>query len=177
MSKVVLALSGPIKSGKSTLAAALGRSLGWKVCGFGNAVRAEASRRGIAESREVLQALGEELIARDSFEFCRATLAQAEWVAGTEVVIDGVRHRKVLDNLRVLVRPAELLLVYVNVPDTVRVERASRSGIGQEALRAMEQHSTEVEVRTVLRRLADMEVDGCQPVEVLVKAVRSQLGF
>lgn len=176
MSKVVLGVSGPIKSGKSTLARALGRALGWKVCGFGDAVRAEARRRGITESRATLQALGEELVAHDSAGLCGAALAQAEWVAGAEVVIDGVRHRRVLEDLWSLVRPAELMLVYVNVPDSVRVERASPSGISPEALWAMDQHSTEVEVRTALRRLADLEVDGCQPVEDLVAAVRSRLG-
>lgn len=177
MSEVVLALSGPIKSGKSTLAVALGRSLGWRVAGFGNTVRSEARRRGIAESREALQALGEELVGGDSVEFCKATLAQAEWTAGAGVVIDGVRHRAALDALRLLVQPASLVLVFVNVADSTRLTRAAQSGISAEALRAMDRHSTEVQVRTVLRSAADLELDAELAVEDLVRTVRARLGI
>ena len=61
MNPAVLAIAGPIGSGKTTTAALLARRLGWSRDGYGDTIRATAAARGLPASRGTLQQLGAEL--------------------------------------------------------------------------------------------------------------------
>lgn len=99
MKPAAIAFSGSIASGKSTIAAAVAEALHWPCVSFGNYVRFVARSQGLVESREVLQAIGADLVEKDVAEFARAVLAQADWRPGQSIVIDGIRHVTVLDHL------------------------------------------------------------------------------
>src|SRR5437764_382109 len=116
----VLAVSGKIASGKSTLASTFANEVGWPYVSFGDYVRQIARQRGLEDTREVLQEIGDELIRQNLEGFCRSVLAQADWKPGQPLVIDGVRHFEVDDLLRRMVGPSKYVLTYVSVDDQTR---------------------------------------------------------
>jgi dephospho-CoA kinase len=101
----VIAFAGRIGAGKSSVAKALADHLGWKLASFGAYVRTVVSSRGLSLSRESLQAVGEELEAKDTTALCRAVLNAAFWQPGEPLVIEGIRHVRVLEILKTLVAP------------------------------------------------------------------------
>jgi len=156
----VIGFAGSIASGKSTLSAAVARELGWVRASFGNSVRDEARQRGLDPvSREVLQALGAELIEAGWRQFCWSLLQRAGWHPGQNLVIDGVRHVKAVETLRSQVNPATFHLIYLDVPDGIREQRLYERGIGlQEQRQVIDWHSTEIEVQTALAAIADVHL-------------------
>src|SRR4051812_19856035 len=108
----VLAFSGKIASGKSTLSAAVAKELGWLRVSFGEHVRRVAVRRGAnTNTPHALQELGEALVQQNVDAFCRDTLHEGGWRAGQPVVIDGLRHACVAEKLRTIVSPTPLYLI------------------------------------------------------------------
>ncbi len=111
------------------------------------------------------------LIREDVNGFCAAVLAQATWKAGDDLVVDGVRHVEVAEALRLLVSPSRIYLVYVDVDEASRDLRLRDAFPRAKPLAQLEQHSTEIEVRTKLRRMANLLVDGTRPVSELVREI------
>jgi adenylate kinase family enzyme len=158
--KVVVALSGRTKSGKSTVAEALADHLGWPSASFGNFVRSEAASRGIGETREELQDLGEALIEDLGWEeFCLRTLCHVE-LEGSSVpcIVDGVRHVDALTTLRKIFQPVPVHLVHLEVPDELRDARLATDGVSGEQGKKWEEHSTERDVATLLPEMADLRL-------------------
>src|SRR5262249_10188002 len=121
---IVLALSGKIGSGKTTLSQELADALGWRRASFGEYVRAYAKSQGLDEkSRDVLQAVGQSLVEKDVVDFCRSVLAHFGWTSGEPLVIDGVRHAAVVDALRQIVAPLDLRVVFVDINEKTRLKR------------------------------------------------------
>ena len=157
-----VAISGPVASGKSTVAAAVSAQTGWAVCSFGQYVRHQAHELGVSPDRPGLRRLGEELLGRDPLGFCVATLRLGGWSPGEGVVIEGVRHAHVLESLRTTLDPLELIFAFVDAPEELRRERlASRRDTALD-LEETQAHSTEVEVPG-LRTKGDIELDGSAP--------------
>lgn len=166
MKPAVIGFSGKIGSGKTTVSSSLAKMLNWSRMSFGDYVRATARQRGLAESREVLQRLGESLLATDAEGFCRAALAQADWKSGQPLIIDGVRHTLVVEILRRLVKPMRFMLVHIAVDETLRESRLLALGeTNQSSLRQIEKHSTEKDVSLSLQYMADLTVHSSLPVE------------
>jgi dephospho-CoA kinase len=158
--KVVVALSGRTKSGKSTVAEAFAERLGWPNASFGNFVRSEAASRGIGETREELQDLGEALIEDLGWEeFCLRTLRHGE-LDGNSVpcIVDGVRHVNALTTLRKIFQPIPVHLVHLEVPDELRDTRLAADGVSSEQGKEWEEHSTERDVATLLPEMADLRL-------------------
>jgi cytidylate kinase len=154
-----IGIAGRIASGKSSISTVLASRLGWKRASFGDYVRSIALQRRLQSNRDVLQAIGEELEAHDSVLFCNAVLASVGWRTGDPLVIDGVRHVRILDNLRDIVAPRQLLFVYLEAEDTTRRARlAERESASTKLLTAVEDHSTELDVISRLPGLADLRV-------------------
>lgn len=171
MQSTVLAFSGGIASGKSTLSEAVALAVGVPRVSFGRYIRLEARRRGIPACREVLQSIGEELVRKDPDGLCRAVLAQSGWTPGNALVVDGVRHADIAVRLARLVRPSEFRLVHVAAGHCTRSARMESRGEATERLETFESHSTECDVRDQLPERADLLVDGEQPIELLVEQV------
>lgn len=171
MKNTVIAFSGGISSGKSTLSTAVANALGCPRVAFGDYVRKIAELRGLELSRENLQGLGESLLEKDLNQFCAAVLAQAPWKPGNPLVVDGVRHAEVAEALKALVSPSGLRLIYVNTDDRERQQRLRKTVKAKKSIKQLERHSTEVQVKRILQDLADLIVDGSKPPEQLVGEV------
>lgn len=170
----IVTFSGPIASGKSTIADALSSLTGWHIASFGNKARDEAAKRGLDHTdRSVLQQIGLELISKGWDVFCEAVLEQANWEPGQGLIIDGIRHMEALQQLEILVRPAELLLVYVETPKGVRLARFQNRDREGLSLDEAEKANTESQVEGILKASADILVDGTAvPAENARKIIR-----
>ena len=170
MKQTVIAFSGAIASGKSTLSEAVALSLGCQRVSFGAYIRYVARTRGLGDSREMLQAIGEELVGRDPEALCRNVLAQVSWLPGEQLVVDGVRHISVVDALERLVSPGHLRLVHLVTPPA---KRASRLDARQERgdLTRYDAHTTEHDVHNGLAERADLVVDGARAIESAIEQV------
>jgi dephospho-CoA kinase len=172
MQPAVIAFSGSIASGKSTLSGAVAAALHCPRASFGDYVRSVARSQGLSESRAVLQKIGADLVEKDVAGFSLAVLAQANWQPGQTMVIDGVRHVDVLDCLRQIVAPNKLYLVFVTVDEATRSERISdRDASSLEENRYLEQDSTEQQVKSLLVEMSDLVVENSLSVEVLVQQI------
>jgi len=165
MRSIIVGFSGRKRSGKTTLSSAVAERLGWHRVSFGDFIRNEARRKGLGESIEILQDLGATFM-ENSDEFCRAVLKQAEWKPGRHLVIDGMRHTKMMDSLLRLTNPSKLLLIFIRVD-----ERTLKDRRGKEKQENIEKHSTEVEVLTTLPVRADLVIDGARPAKVLIQEI------
>lgn len=170
---IVIGIAGKIGSGKSTFSEELANGLGWPRASFGDFLRNVAKSRGLEESREVLQELGASFIERGPNEFCRALLAHYKWNSGEPLIIDGIRHTEVVDELRRLVAPLELRIIYLEVDDKTRFERLKQldETMERETLELVESHRTEEQVKDRLPALADLRLPGDQSVSKLVSKV------
>lgn len=165
MKPSVIAFSGSIASGKSTLSLALAGELHWKYASFGDYVRLQAKRCGLTPSRKVLQDIGQSLIEEGWEQFCRLVLIQAQWSAGEPLIVDGIRHLEAIATLRSLVAPLELWLIYISVDEiTQKTRLQQRNRSAEESEQSVQNHSTEIQVKTRLQQIADLIVDGSQPV-------------
>jgi dephospho-CoA kinase len=172
MKPTVLAFSGSIASGKSTLSGEVAEALQWSRVSFGDYVRSVARNQGLAESREVLQAIRADLVERDIEGFCRAVLAQANWQPGQPIVIDGIRHTEVLDSLRQIVAPTALYLIFVTVDEATRSARLlEREATSLEKHQYLEQDSTERQVKFDLAHLSDLIIDNRHSLRESVKQI------
>ena len=175
MARVVVGIVGKIRSGKSSLSRSLADDLKWPCVSFGDQVRCVAQQRGLDNSREALQEVGEDLVEKEPRKFCEAVLAQADWQPGQSLILDGIRHLKIVEILRFLVRPSVLRLVYIKASDRLRESRLVGEIHDRRDLNRIEHHSTEVQVGTILPNLADLVVDGARPLDDLVAEIRTWL--
>jgi dephospho-CoA kinase len=162
-----LALAGKIGSGKSTVAEILASRLGVSRVSFSSVVRRIARQRGLSEERAVLQNLGDELIANGWDSFCAMVLDQAQ---DGPPVIDAIRHTGAVGSLMKLLRPARLVVVYLDVPESIRMERLMARGLTPEQINAGDSHPNEVELPKV-RRSADLVVMNVGPIDDVVEEV------
>ena len=172
MKSLVLAFSGSIGSGKSTLSLSVAKALTWPYISFGNYVRTVALLRGLGESREVLQEVGESLIQEGWEQFCKSVLAQATWKPGEPLVVDGIRHVEAVEMLRLLVVPSELLLIHITLNDLTRKTRLNkRSPADYAKMERIEDHSTEVQVKRRLPEIANLKVSGERSIDDIIHEI------
>lgn len=176
---IVIAISGGIASGKTSFSHALSKTLGWPRCSFGGYVRKFAARNGIdPEDRAVLQALGEGLVDQNPEDFCASVLRQIDDFESKSLIVDGVRHLSILNELRCLLRPRKVILVHLDLTSEVRRDRIKEdSNRTLDEFEAFEAHSTERDVHTSLLQAADIVVDASKPIPNTVAAVISFLGY
>jgi cytidylate kinase len=167
----VICLSSPIGAGKSTLANSLASALGWGHVSFGNYIREIAKQRGLDQSREALQQIGEQLISQNVQSFSQAVITQIEWRNGC--VIDGIRHSEVLEAIKNIVNPLPTFLVFVDIKESIRRKRLHERGMTNNQIDTADRHSTEAQVRGGLKHKADIVLDGSCDIPDLVVAVRT----
>ena len=174
--QLVVALSGRTLSGKSSVTRVLSERLGWPSVSFGDFVRAEAAERGLPDSREVLQDLGQDLISELGWEdFCVATLDNAGLDSkSAPCIIEGVRHVDALSALRSAFSPASVLHVHLDVSDELRAVRLEAAGIPEVQGEEWEEHMTERDVAEILPEEADLRVTVTgQSVEVTAGEIQT----
>jgi hypothetical protein len=124
MNPAVLAIAGPIGSGKTTTAALLARRLGWPLAGYGDTIRATAAARGLPASRSTLQQLGLELTGGGWDTFTRLVLQHARWAPGQPLILDGLRHLPAAGALRAATAPLLGIIIYLDIPAGIASARA-----------------------------------------------------
>lgn len=171
MAATVLAFSGQIKSGKTTISRAVAEALRCPRVSFGDRVRAVVEGMGLPTSRENLQRTGESLVANNLEQFCRDVLAQAATGASAHIVVDGVRHVEAAQCLRRLVMPKDFHLVFVETDEATRETRHAARSHSERSLKSYAQHSTELQVASDLRNHADLTVDGAENLSAVVTRI------
>jgi dephospho-CoA kinase len=170
-SDIILGFSGSIGSGKSTLSTELSKVLNYRYASFGNYVRKMATKMGyMAASRTQLQDIGEMLVGNDALSFCQSVLQDADWTQGEGLIIDGIRHLHIWEILHEICSHQKLFLIYIAVDENIRIERIKSRG-GNEGLTSTMRHSTELQVREILRLRADLIVDGSEMVEKNIQLI------
>jgi len=166
----VLAFSGGLGAGKSSLTTALHERLGWPRASFGDHVRKIASENGRDEKdRSVLQQLGQALVLTNVGGFVDDVLAQAG--DAPNVILDGVRHVEVLFKLREKLND-KVKLVHLEAPSDVRQERyLQRDDVERRLLARYEQDITEAQIARILPQYADLVVDATLPLSFQVDRV------
>ncbi len=156
-----------IGSGKSCLSHALQAESGGIILSFGGYVRRESVGRGEGVDRNTLQRMGAELLDELGWEgFCTAALKTSGWPnSGGSLIIDGIRHREVVETLKLILLPLPFALVFVDIECTIRLERLrSRGVLGKKEALAVDSHSTEQQVPSELRAMSDLQLDGSLPL-------------
>lgn len=172
---MILVLAGAIGSGKSTLAAALAAALGAPRAGFGDYVRHLAAGLGLdTTNRTVLQDIGHERVETDARAFLDDTLAWSGHQPGAVLVLEGLRHVKILEALQA--RAAELedpvILVYLDTPPEVRGARVTAArGVSGDQLRKDEQHPAELDLYERLKAAADLVLSATDTIEAQAQQV------
>ena len=123
MNPAVLAIAGPIGSGKTTTATLLARQLGWPQAGYGDTIRAIAAARGLPASRGILQQFGAELTGTGWDTFTRLVLQHARWAPGQPLILDGLRHLPAAA-LRKAITPLPGIIIYLDLPASIALSRA-----------------------------------------------------
>jgi len=159
----VVSFAAPIEAGKTTLSTRLGLQLGAPRVSFGDYLR-ELARKSVKEvTREVLQELGDRLVNQDVGAFCEEVLKQQPWQPRRPLIIDGVRHVEVLDALVGILAPAKVYLIFINVDRMTQSKRFEQDPLPHEKrLDELEQHPTELQVRSKLLDRAGLVLDGTE---------------
>jgi dephospho-CoA kinase len=147
---MIVSFAGRIASGKSAVSEAVAEFYSIDRVSFGDAVRSEAERRGLACSREVLQDLGNELIAGGWGSFCSLVTEQVNWDGHRPLVVDGVRHVGAIDALRRLAEPSGLYVVFVDTSWERRQAWLVDRGVSELEALAADNHSNESELDAVI---------------------------
>lgn len=177
---MLVAIAGPIASGKTSLAHALATTYAGHVVGFGDYVRRRALERdGSEANRATLQELGQRLVEEDADKFVEGFLLWGAHGGGGPLLLDGLRHLVVW---RALGRRGNrfgvpLRLIYVDAPFEVRARRTEASGgVDGAALATADLHPSEKDVNGPLAAEADLILDGRLDTSTLVRQTSSLFG-
>jgi dephospho-CoA kinase len=154
----VVAFGGRIASGKSTLATAVAGRLDMPCASFGDAVRAEAAKRGLPTDRATLQGLGDELIAAGWDAFVDTVVRQAHWDGMEPLVVDGVRHVEAVRALERRWAPHPVVVVFIEAAPGQRAQRLAGRGVRDQDIVAADSHPNEADLPAVRDR-ADIVID------------------
>jgi len=154
----IIVLASRIGGGKSTLAHALSKLSGFPIFSFGQYVKEIAVTRNIALSREALQNLGEQLVTDDPESFTRSALCGVNFSVG--LIIDGLRHQSVIEQIRRLARQVSVVLVFVQTDRQVRIDRLQARGMSVYEIERADNHIMERFLEETLIPVANVVVDG-----------------
>jgi hypothetical protein len=168
--EVAVGISGRIGSGKTSLAVVVAERLNCPRASFGDYVRSVANERGLDSSqREVLQEVGDDLIAAGWDAFCAAVLNSAGYSSGP-VVVDGIRHADAAQTMQKLVAPTVWKLVAVESEDATRRSRLAARGVDDAGTTQADAHPNEGEVASVMAS-ADLVVSSDSTVAAAADVV------
>ena len=170
----IICFSGLPQTGKTTLSRRLALELRCKFVSFGDFVRQEAIKRGIVNAtRRDLQDLGQDLVTENVGEFCKQVLGTVQFSPGEQIVIDGVRHKEVLEVISKISHNQPMKVIYLTASDRTRRRRTPQ----HLELASIESHEVESEVERDIKGLADFvietEGDAGETFQLLVNWIRS----
>jgi cytidylate kinase len=179
---VVVAFSGPIGAGKSTISQKVADTLHWPRVSFGDYIKKIAQENGEdPENRAVLQRLGQALVLADVDDLVNQVLNQREWRNAKgegNLVVDGLRHAEVRHALVQKIRPNLLKHVFVTIDEDTRQQRVREEDhIEPRILMRYDQDITEAQIPRVLREYKDIEVSGKLPASIAAREVVAKLNL
>ncbi len=171
---VVVAFSGPIGAGKSSISQKVADSLHWPRVSFGEYIKKVAQENNEdPNDRAVLQRLGQALVLSDVDSLVDEVLNQRPWKDANgegNLIIDGLRHAEVRHALVQKIRPNILKHVYVTIDEDTRQQRVREEDhIEPRILMRYDQDITEAQIPRILREYRDIEVNGRLPVQIAAK--------
>lgn len=161
-----LAFCGASRVGKSTIARELAQMLGSPYVSFGDHVRRVAATvKGRTATREELQDIGQELVDRDLHRFCLDVFAGIHIPHNGPVIVDGLRHARVVSELHTILLGFRIHLIFLEADRATRILRGE--GITESELLRMDSHGIEKDLQW-LKSHADILVNATgNPIEVL----------
>lgn len=117
---MIIGLTGPMASGKSTVIGALIKE-GYKVVTLSDMVREEAKKRGLPSERTTLQNIGQSL--REQFGagiLGKKALEKIQSKNGGKWIVDGIRNPAEIDELR---SHPNFVLIANTVPEQAIIDR------------------------------------------------------
>jgi cytidylate kinase len=180
---IVIAFSGPIGAGKSSISQKVAEVLNWPRVSFGEYVQKVARQNNQdANDRTVLQRLGQALVLSDVDEFVKGVLDQVKWRDENgegNLVVDGLRHAEVRHALIQQIRPRNVLKhVFVTVDEDTRQQRVRQEdNVEPRVLLRYDQDITEAQIPRVMREYKDIEVSGKLPSQIAAREVIARLGI
>jgi cytidylate kinase len=182
MAGVVIAFSGPIGAGKSTISQKVADLLHWPRASFGAYIRQVAKENNEdPQDRFVLQRLGQALVLADVDGLVDAVLNQQRWRDAKgegNLIVDGLRHAEVRHALVQKIKPNVLKHVYITIDEDSRQQRVrDKSKVEPRVLIQYDQDITEAQIPRILREYKDVEVSGKLPPQIAAKEIVSRLGL
>ncbi len=116
---MIIGLTGTIAAGKSTVADILKRK-GFEHYTYSDILRKEARKRGLQESRENLQRLGNEFKSKDPGILSSMIIKEAR---GKDIIADGIRT---VDEITELKKHIHAYVLALDAPPKIRYERLKR---------------------------------------------------
>lgn len=165
----ILIFSGKVGSGKSSISQIIADKFKFQWLSFGNYVRIKATQEGIEHTRINLQDLGEKLLKEDIKQFCNNVLNQVDW--GVEpLVIDGLRHDTILQELRSIIYPNKIFHVHLNITDDIRSQRLLKTRLIEiKDINAIDSHQNEIQVMANLGDTADIIINADNEIDIIVR--------
>ncbi|MCK5616314.1 dephospho-CoA kinase [Candidatus Pacearchaeota archaeon] len=117
---MIIGLTGPMASGKSTVVEAL-KKWGYQHVTLSDAIRDEADRRGVVQERENLMGIGQSL--REEFGagvLAKRALEKVKSGGGDKWLIDGIRNPAEITELR---KHSDFVLIANTAPEDLITER------------------------------------------------------
>jgi adenylate kinase family enzyme len=171
LSAPVFAISGSPRVGKTTLGEEMSRRLGFSFTSFGDYVRsiAQSVSDDSVPNRRALQDLGQQLVEADPRSFCSAVLERSRGTSSNPLVIDGLRHVRILPVLRGLLPDRDFNLIFVESRSDVRSKRWE-GRLSEEDMAAIDSHPVENDLG-LLRQQSDLIVDTTEGFEPALRLV------
>lgn len=117
---MIIGLTGPMASGKSTVIGALIKE-GYKVVTLSDMVREEARRLGVKEKRTSLQTVGQSLREKFGTNILAVhAIQKIETGGGDKWVVDGIRNPAEIDELR---KHPDFVLIANTAPEQAIIDR------------------------------------------------------
>ena len=174
---MLIAIAGPIGSGKTTFSLALSEALGIPAFGFGDFVRSRAEVAAQPRDRLALQVFGQTLVDAGPAAFMSEFLDWTGRSAADDLIADGLRHLEVWRAMQELSSKAGTgaYLIFLEISETLRATRLGQRGQPLSAVDAADRHSSERDSRNALREGADLVIDASESAERLVARASATL--
>ena len=158
---MIIVLSGPIASGKSTIAKRAARLAGAHHASFGDYVRHLAGSEGFSQ-RAVLRKIGQSLVETNPAGFVRDFLLFAKFHPGQPFIVDGLRHHSIWIELSKLASEShdKIFLAYVEIEAAIRRQRLRDRGLTDIDIELIDDDPSEYDVLHILKAEANIVING-----------------
>jgi dephospho-CoA kinase len=171
-----IAFSGKIGSGKSSISQLMAKNFNFQRVSFGDYVRKIATERNIEHSRFNLQNLGESLMSENPNQFCRNVLNQVSAASDKPLIIDGIRHKISLDEIKTIIYPNKIFHIHIEVREEVRLERIiQRQDVNPNEIEMIDAHPSEKQVTLLFSEIADLVINSENDIEQNLEIIEEWL--